>query len=711
MLFNRKKNRNPQPKPAVKRPVRRPLLETLEGRTLLSAAVSTTMHSDLVFAADSTSSSSIQGYTPSQIRTAYGFNDVNLSSGSVAPDGQGQTIAIVDAYNDPDIASDLGVFDSQFGLASASLKVVNETGGSTLPATDAGWAGEISLDVEWAHAIAPAADILLVEANSDSTDDLMAAVNYARNAAGVSVVSMSWGGSEFEDWGNGGESDSQLTYDSYFTTPAGHQGVTFVAAAGDSGEQDGVQWPASSPNVLSVGGTTLTTSDDSGTYESESGWSGTSSGYSQVETEPAYQDAVQDTGARSVSDVSYDADPNTGFAVYDSVADDGVSGWQEVGGTSAGAPQWSALVAIADQGRTAEGKTTLDGASQTLDTLYGLYGAPGTAAYSTYTTYFNDVTSSGGGGFHFRWGGYGGPGGGGGNASEGYDTTTGLGSPQAASIVDALVAVGSSSTGTTSSSGGSSGGTTTPSELPVSPLTGTITGRLPTSIIGGVAATLNLELTNTSDATFTGPVSITLYASTDGTISSTATDITTITVTKASLKVGKSTTVKVKFDYPTDLTGSYYLIASATATGTDTAATNAVTSAAIAIAPPAVDLSVGFAGGTSVKVKPGKKGTATITITNLGNVTASGTLDLSLYASDTGALDTSDSLLNAMTGRKIKIAAGKSVSIKVSFTALDQAAGTYDLVAIISSNTNPADDNSADDTASVGTASVGTVAA
>ena len=104
-----------------------------------------------------------------------------------------QTIAIVDAYNDPNIVSDLQVFDQQFGLSAASLKVVNQSGGSSMPTTDAGWAGEISLDVEWAHAMAPAAKILLVEANSASTTDLMSAVNYARNTAGVSVVSIELG--------------------------------------------------------------------------------------------------------------------------------------------------------------------------------------------------------------------------------------------------------------------------------------------------------------------------------------------------------------------------------------------------------------------------------------------------------------------------------------------------------------------------------------
>ena len=161
----------------------------------------------------------------------------------MAGTGAGQTIAIVDAYNDPNIKSDLQVFDNQFGIAAPpSFNVVNQTGGANLPAADAGWSMEIALDVEWAHAIAPGANILLVEANSSSINDLVGAVNYARQAPGVTTVSMSWGGSEFA-----GES----TYDSYFTTPAGHAGVSFVAASGDSGGSG--EWPAVSPNVLGGG--------------------------------------------------------------------------------------------------------------------------------------------------------------------------------------------------------------------------------------------------------------------------------------------------------------------------------------------------------------------------------------------------------------------------------------------------------------------------
>ena len=151
----------------------------------------------------------------------------STSSGTVQGTGAGQTIAIVDAYNDPNIVADLKVFDAEFGLAAPpSFKVVNQSGSSSLPSTDAGWSMEIALDVEWAHAIAPGANILLVEANSSSLTDLLSAVKYAAQQPGVSTVSMSWSAGEFF-----GES----SYDSYFTTPAGHVGVTFLAATGDDG--------------------------------------------------------------------------------------------------------------------------------------------------------------------------------------------------------------------------------------------------------------------------------------------------------------------------------------------------------------------------------------------------------------------------------------------------------------------------------------------
>ncbi len=139
---------------------------------------------------------------------------------------------------------------------------------------------------------------------------------------------MSWGVSEFA---------GETNYDSYFTTPAGHAPVAFVASSGDSGAQSGPLWPAVSANVLSVGGTTLNVSDN-GQYDSETTWSDSGGGVSTQEAEPPYQIGVQSTGQRIIPDVAYDADPNTGFSVYDSVSYQHDAGWQTVGGTSAARP-------------------------------------------------------------------------------------------------------------------------------------------------------------------------------------------------------------------------------------------------------------------------------------------------------------------------------------------------------------------------------------
>src|SRR5262249_31713648 len=156
-------------------------------------------------------------------------------------DGEGQTIAIVAAYDAPTIASDLATFSAAMGLPQVpSFRKIDQDGGTRLPAANAQWAKEISLDVEWAHPMAPAANIVLVESYTATIPDLIAAVNTARRISEVSVVSMSWGVGEFA---------GMQAWDQYFTTPSGHQGVTFIAAAGDAGAQ--ALWPAISTNVIS----------------------------------------------------------------------------------------------------------------------------------------------------------------------------------------------------------------------------------------------------------------------------------------------------------------------------------------------------------------------------------------------------------------------------------------------------------------------------
>ena len=299
--------------------------------------------------------------------------------------------------------SDLAMFDKAFGLPDPpSFTKYNEQGQTTnLPGTDPSGAGNLngtwemeeSLDVEWAHAMAPGARIDLVEAiNDTNNDDDFKAVQTAASLPGVSVVSMSWGLPEYA---------GQTAVDATFTTPSGHNGVTFIASAGDQGSPG--YYPAYSPNVLAVGGTTLALNNNK-TIQSETAWSGSGGGFSQYDPEPVYQQSVQDSGKRTMPDVARDADPNTGVAIYDSWDNtDGMGDWYDIGGTSVAAPSWSGLIAIADQGRAIEGVGSLDGATQTLPAIYYAPSAD-----------FNDITKGSNGGF---------------SAGPGYDEVTAAAAP------------------------------------------------------------------------------------------------------------------------------------------------------------------------------------------------------------------------------------------------------------------------------------------
>ena len=400
---------------APKRTRLEPVCEALESRQLLSTTATSTPNLSQITAQPNVQVlplvvSGPAGYTPQQIQNAYGIDQITFSGGKVAGNGAGQTIAIVTAYKDPNIKSDLATFDSEFGLSAPANFTVDNLGATT---TDPGWALETSLDVEWAHSVAPGANIILVEAPSDSLSALFSAVNYARYQPSVSVVSMSWGTTEF--WG-------ESAYNSIFTTPSGHSGVTFVAASGDSGAWYGPMYPSVSPNVLAVGGTTLTLGAGN-TYGSETGWSdstggfsGLDSGWRTYESEPSYQTAtLQATGlnygVRTTPDVSFNADPNTGVAVYDSVPYSGQSGWFQVGGTSAATPAWAGLVAIADQGLATGKKGSLSDTQAQTD------------LYSLRSSDFNDITT----GFN----GY--------SATPGYNLVTGLGSPKANLVIAGIL--------------------------------------------------------------------------------------------------------------------------------------------------------------------------------------------------------------------------------------------------------------------------------
>jgi subtilase family serine protease len=301
----------------------------------------------------------LSGLTPAQLTAAYGLDSIYFStaSGPVKGDGSGQVIALIEAYHDPSLRSDLMTFDREFNLPDPPQLIVANQAGSI---TNSGWALEESMDVEWAHAIAPAATILVVEAHSQSRQSLIAAVNAARHTPGTVAISMSWGFNE---------TPTEAQYNSVFTTPPGHRGITFFAASGDSGQTGGAEWPAVSPTVVSVGGTMLNLSF-SGHYQSETAWADSSGGLSRFEREPGFQRLVQGTGKRGTPDVAFDGDPDTGVRVYQSSLFSGGGSWEVVGGTSLGAPAWAAIVAIADQGRALAGKPALEGGTQTLPTLY-----------------------------------------------------------------------------------------------------------------------------------------------------------------------------------------------------------------------------------------------------------------------------------------------------------------------------------------------------
>ncbi|MFJ8107622.1 peptidase S8 [Streptomyces sp. NPDC096132] len=273
------------------------------------------------------------GYGPSDLQDAYGLTD------AAADNGSGETIAIVDAYDDPNAEADLAKYRSYYGLSSCTtsngcFKKVSQTGSTTsLPSADSGWAEEISLDLDMASAVCPNCNILLVEAKSATMANLGTAVNRAVTL-GAKYVSNSYGGSE---------SSSDTSYDSsYFN----HAGVAITVSAGDEGY--GAEYPAASKYVTSVGGTALSTSSTTRGW-TEKVWNtssteGTGSGCSAYDAKPTWQ---TDTGCskRTISDVSAVADPATGVSVYDSY---GVTaGWYTFGGTSASAPIIAAVYALA----------------------------------------------------------------------------------------------------------------------------------------------------------------------------------------------------------------------------------------------------------------------------------------------------------------------------------------------------------------------------
>jgi hypothetical protein len=341
----------------------------------------------------------VSGYQPRQILHAYQIDQ--LVCAAAATCGAGQTIGIVDAYDDPTIEADLQTFDLQFGLPACTVAngCLTKATAQGAPATDAVWAREIALDVEWAHAMAPGARILLVESVDRLNNNLFGAVDYAV-AHGASVISMSWGTPE--------ASDENLD-DRHFNVA----GVSFTAASGDKGT--GVQYPAASPYVIGVGGTSLPLDAQGGLTGPETAWSGSGGGASQYEALPSYQAKFGiATATRAVPDVSYQGDPSTGVAVFDSTPVNGVSGWYELGGTSSGAPQWAGLLADANALRSSP--------LSAIDSI--LYQA---ATGSAYSNDYRDIISGTNGTCGTAC-----------SAAPGYDMVTGLGSPIASGLIPFL---------------------------------------------------------------------------------------------------------------------------------------------------------------------------------------------------------------------------------------------------------------------------------
>ncbi|HEY3711846.1 MAG TPA: S53 family peptidase [Amycolatopsis sp.] len=290
------------------------------------------------------------GYGPAEIQAAYNLGGLH---------GDGRTVAIVDAMDAPTAEADLAQFRSARGLspcttANGCFKKVNQNGAaSPLPAGDYGWAEEISLDLDAVSSTCPDCHILLVEANSADSDPLMTAVDTAAATPGVVAISNSYGGTE----------DPTITAaDAHLN----HPGIAVTASSGDSGY--GVSWPASSPYVTAVGGTTLSKAAGTTRGWSETTWSGSGSGCSTIETKPSWQ---HDTGCakRTVADVAAVADPNTGLGVYDTYNScgnsalcdlllslglaQGADGWVQVGGTSLSSPVIASVYALAGNSVTA----------------------------------------------------------------------------------------------------------------------------------------------------------------------------------------------------------------------------------------------------------------------------------------------------------------------------------------------------------------------
>ena len=326
-----------------------------------------------------------RGGTPRATSAPTGYGPAQLHGGYSLPltASTPQTIAIVDAYDSPTIASDLNAYSSHYGIprcnsSNPCFEKVNQSGtAGPYPRKDSGWALEIALDVETAHQICQNCKILLIEANSNSFSDLAAAVNTAARL-GATQISNSYGGSEFSS------ETTQTAFD--------HPGIAITASSGDGGY--GTEFPAAANTVVAVGGTTLRLTA-SNAYSSESVWSGAGSGCSSYVAARSWQTSASNwsqTGCgtkRGVADVAADADPNTGAAVYDTTKYQGRSGWFKVGGTSLSAPLIAGVYALAGDSSTTNYPAAIPYASRSSlhDVTQGSNGSCGTIMCSAAAGY------------------------------------------------------------------------------------------------------------------------------------------------------------------------------------------------------------------------------------------------------------------------------------------------------------------------------------
>ena len=383
-------------------------------------------------------------YTPAQIRAAYGLPvlpavGASISAATAATLGAGQTIYLIDAYHDATSLSDLNSFSTRFGLptctaaavattaamplarppSACTLSVVYATSAATMttaaPAYNASWAPESKLDVQWAHAIAPLARIVLIETVDSMTNNLLGGIGLA-NKMGPGVVSMSFGLAD-PGWA--------ATEDSKFTTA----GMTYLAATGDVGAA--VDWPAVSPNVLAVGGTGMDWSGSGTRYEQA--WVKGGGGVSAYEALPTWQAGVKAAGValtkRGVADVSFNANPMTGQYVALTLPGAAALTWTAYGGTSISSPQWAGIIAVANAIRVSNAKATLGDIHSLI--YKSIAPVPG-----TYASAFADVVDGNNGACAIC------------SAGVGYDTSTGWGTPNVAALMPILTGVTSTQVAT-----------------------------------------------------------------------------------------------------------------------------------------------------------------------------------------------------------------------------------------------------------------------